>query len=639
VTPAFDLQGGVPLCAARAVLVCALLSAFGALAFGAVVAPKARARMAPEMAAQDRARLLVLVRASVVIGLLAAGAWLLLQAWSMADAGSLAEAAWAVPKVLAGTAFGHVLAGQVASLAALLALAWVEGGAWRRRAAFAVATLALVLQAGHSHAYSMYDGASVLLGCDILHLLGAGAWLGGLVPLLLLVRAASPKAGATAARWFSPLGQWAVAALVVSAAFQGWVLVATIPGLVGTAYGWMVLVKLALSAVLLGFAAANRYRFAPALLRERPDAARRALVRSVTLQTGFALAIVAAASVLSGLPPSMHEQPTWPFAERFSLAAVDEDPDFRREVILAGLALGGAAVVLTIAFVARRLRLAAGGVAAVIAWFAIPHLDLLLVTAYPTSFYHSPTGFTSASIVAGQAVYGQHCAVCHGTEGHGDGPAARTLPVPPADLTAEHLWMHSDGELFWWLAHGMRTPEGKQAMPGFAGVLDDDQRWAAIDFIRARNAGDRLRDTGSWSPPLRAPAFGADCGDSTIRSSDLHGHFVLLRFGATSTPGPHGVVTVAAGAGAAAASGNACVNRDETVPLAYAVASGVDMASLPGTEFLIDDRGWLRAMQRPGAAPTWNDAPTLEAEIRSLRSHPVTDSSPAPMRMPMDMPM
>ena len=98
-------------------------------------------------------------------------------------------------------------------------------------------------------------------------------------------------------------------------------------------------------------------------------------------------------------------------------------------------------------------------------------------------------------------------------------------------------------------------------------------------------------------------------------------------------------MTVLVGAGTERASAGNCVNRDETVPLAYAVASGVDAASLPGMDFLIDDRGWLRAMHRSGAAPNWSDAPTLQTEISVLRAHPVTDTSPASASMPMDMPM
>ena len=35
----------------------------------------------------------------------------------------------------------------------------------------------------------------------------------------------------------------------------------------------------------------------------------------------------------------------------------------------------------------------------------------------------------------GRKLYDQHCAVCHGDKGKGDGPLAEDLKVPPADLT------------------------------------------------------------------------------------------------------------------------------------------------------------------------------------------------------------
>ena len=633
----FDLQGGMPLCAARAVLVGASLSAFGALTFRSVVARKAYAHMAPELVASDRQRLLRIVQASTIIGLLAALAWLVLQAGYMADASGLADAVRAVPTVLARTAFGHVILAQIAGLALLLAAVGSDTRLWRSRAPLGLSALVLVLEAGHSHAYSMYGGPSILLASDVLHLLGAGAWLGGLLPLLVLVAWAPPKAGALAARWFSPLGQWCIAALVVSSAFQGWVLVATIPGLVGTAYGWLVLAKLSLFAVLLGFAAANRFRFAPALVRGEPERARGVLVRSILFQSGFALIIVVAAAVLSELPPAMHEQPVWLFPERFSLAAINEDPDFRREVMLAGLSLCGAAVLLIGALVARRFRIASGSLAALVAWLAIPHLDLLLVTAYPTSFYHSPTSFGASSIVTGQAVYKQQCVACHGIGGQGNGPAAKTLPVPPADLTAPHLWMHSDGELFWWLTDGMKTPEGVRVMPGFAAALDDDQRWAAIDFIRARNAGGTFKRTGDWTPSVQAPGFDITCATAAMRLKDLRGQFVLLRFGNPAAQAAGNVVTVTAPPGSTAAAGKTCVSHDETVPIAYAILSGLDTSAMADTEFLIDDQGLLRAMQRPGAADTWNDGASLQAELRMLRAHPA--SGVVKDSMPMNMPM
>jgi len=40
------------------------------------------------------------------------------------------------------------------------------------------------------------------------------------------------------------------------------------------------------------------------------------------------------------------------------------------------------------------------------------------------------------SPASGQQMYVTYCAVCHGTDGRGNGPAAQAMKVPPADLTA-----------------------------------------------------------------------------------------------------------------------------------------------------------------------------------------------------------
>lgn len=39
------------------------------------------------------------------------------------------------------------------------------------------------------------------------------------------------------------------------------------------------------------------------------------------------------------------------------------------------------------------------------------------------------------SAASGQEMYKTYCAVCHGTDGKGNGPAAEALKVPPTDLT------------------------------------------------------------------------------------------------------------------------------------------------------------------------------------------------------------
>lgn len=51
----------------------------------------------------------------------------------------------------------------------------------------------------------------------------------------------------------------------------------------------------------------------------------------------------------------------------------------------------------------------------------------------PATIKKVPVHTTQA--MAGKDLYREYCAVCHGTAGKGDGPAARALKTPPADLT------------------------------------------------------------------------------------------------------------------------------------------------------------------------------------------------------------
>ena len=515
-----DPEGSWPLALARGLSVAALLSAFGALLFRGVVLPKLVGKISPDDAARRVARLAM---ASLIIAVPLLLVWAGLQTADFAQSdGDLRALAASFPAAIGATSFGHVWLGQLATVVVGVAvLRWKPG--W----ALAPCTAAVILQAGHSHALSMYGGPSLLLLSDVVHLLAAGAWLGGLLPLLLAVQSLPPLGGALAARWFSPLGKACVIAMTITAVYQGWQLVGDVPGLVGTAYGEMAVVKLGLFGALFAFAVVNRYTFAPALLGSDPAAARRTFVRSIAVQTGFGLAVVLAAALLSNLPPALHEQPLWPFDRQFSLVTVEEDPEFKQIVAIALLELGLAALVLAVALSKRRFRVIAAVIAAGVIWWAAPDLRLLSVPAYPTSFYRSPTAFAAASITRGAMLYPSNCAACHGAGGHGDGPLAASLPVPPADLTASHLWAHPDGELFWWLASGIEAPDGQSAMPGFADKLSPDDRWALIDYVRANNAGVAKRETGQWPVPVAAPALTATCADGqSVTLTDLRGKAV-----------------------------------------------------------------------------------------------------------------
>lgn len=624
VLPPFVIEGGLPLALARGLSVAGLFLVFGSTLARVAVIPPVLARLGPTGTQVLERRQRRLVWAGLATAVLAVATWTWLVAGTLADAPGFQQTAAILPTLLRDTVFGHVVLLQLGALA-LVALAVARRLHWP---AAGLAAAAVALQAAHGHAASMHAGLSLLLLSDLLHLLAGAAWLGGLLPLFIVVAGAPAATAALACRRFSPLGTACVLILAVTAGYQSWTLIGSLPGLIGTAYGLLATIKAALFLALLGFAARNRFRLTPDLAGQAPAAARRRMLRSVVGETVVGLLVVLAAGVLSSLPPAMHIQPVWPFPLRLSLATVTEDPNFRREVIAAGLALTGAVALLAAAALVRhRTRWLALIAAIGIAWFAAPHLDLLLVQAYPTSYDRSPTGFAAAGIVQGGALFPGNCASCHGAAGHGDSATGRGLPIPPADLTAAHLWMHSDGELFWWLSHGMEAPQGGLAMPGFAGVLSDEQRWHLIDYIHAYNAGVAMRSMRQWPVPIQAPAFQAICaGGMTMALADLRGQVLHLVIGFPPRPpaAPDGVTTIIASLDSAARPDTGvCVVRDEEVLRAYAIVAGLTPSAVGGAQFLVDGDGWLRNVQQPKAAPGWNDPAVLAEAVAAIRTHPL----------------
>ena len=92
----------------------------------------------------------------------------------------------------------------------------------------------------------------------------------------------------------------------------------------------------------------------------------------------------------------------------------------------------------------------------------------------------NPISATDESTATGAALFATNCATCHGVEGRGDGPAAVSLETKPADLNAGHVQGLSDGALFYIITHGKPdTP-----MPPWEGVLEEDDRWNVVNFLR-----------------------------------------------------------------------------------------------------------------------------------------------------------
>jgi mono/diheme cytochrome c family protein len=507
----------------------------------------------------------------------------------------------------------------------------------RRRpiAAIVSAGMALALQPalGHAAAVGGATGA-ILAGSEALHLLAAGAWLGGLPPLLVCVARLPAPQAALACQRFTRLGLASVTAIAATAVLQAGQFVGSLPALLGTAYGRVALLKLGLFAAALGLAALTRLHVTPALTGRDPDRARRRLCLSISVQTAIGLAIVLAAGFLAALTPATQQQPLWPFRWRLSLAAID-DPAIRARVALALAAAGVGVASAVLALLWRRARITLVAIGAILLAAAAPTARLLLAEAYPTSYYRSPTAFAATSIMHGAQIFAADCAACHGANGRGDGPLASQLPLRPADLTAAHLLGHPDGELFWWLTNGRQTPDGAQVMPAFAAVLTDAGRWNVIDFVRANNAGTSEHTTGAWPAPIVAPALPIICaGLAADKMADLHGSVVRVVADGDEEdvlhpppiPPQEGYKVLILH-----------LNRTPTTPVpqaecmaatpaawgAYAILAGLPPDRLPGAEFLVDPSGWLRAAWLPGSGRGWSTPDELIAQVRLICTHPI----------------
>jgi mono/diheme cytochrome c family protein len=87
----------------------------------------------------------------------------------------------------------------------------------------------------------------------------------------------------------------------------------------------------------------------------------------------------------------------------------------------------------------------------------------------------------TALIQQGAQIYQQQCAGCHGPQGKGDGPQAKSLANPPARLADQSVMAQlSDQQLFQTVSDGV-SPD----MPAYSDKLSADQRWAVVSYVRS----------------------------------------------------------------------------------------------------------------------------------------------------------
>lgn len=94
----------------------------------------------------------------------------------------------------------------------------------------------------------------------------------------------------------------------------------------------------------------------------------------------------------------------------------------------------------------------------------------------------NPVPLTDANLIAGIQLFGQHCAICHGTaKGVASAsPIAKGLSPPPPQLATDGVEDDPEGFSFWKIKHGIRWT----GMPFWSGTLSDQQIWTLALFLK-----------------------------------------------------------------------------------------------------------------------------------------------------------
>jgi copper resistance protein D len=271
---------------------------FGASAFAWLLAPEALRRvLSPGLR-----RLTIAL--SVVI-LVSAAVWLALEAGAMGGEWRFTYDAGVLKDVLLGTAFGEVWQARIALAIALAAiLAFGSRDRWALATCLAAAVVASLGLVGHA---AMQDGALGMFhrANDALHLLAASAWLGGLAPFLLCLKAYENedrrRDAVTAMTRFSISGHFIVMVVIASGAVNIALTTHAVPLPPTSPYRALLLTKIALVAAMISIALFNRYVLVPRIEPGGPSL--RALRWTCLGEVGLASLIVGLVSVFGLLDP------------------------------------------------------------------------------------------------------------------------------------------------------------------------------------------------------------------------------------------------------------------------------------------------------------------------------------------------
>ena len=120
----------------------------------------------------------------------------------------------------------------------------------------------------------------------------------------------------------------------------------------------------------------------------------------------------------------------------------------------------------------------------------------------------NPLTTSPENIALGRKTFSYYCVVCHGLDGQNTGvPFAESMSPPVPSLASASVQSYTDGQLKWIVENG----EWPSGMPASRGILEDEEIWSIVIYIR------HLPPAGSLGEP---PVYSGDaCPPSSDRSA------------------------------------------------------------------------------------------------------------------------
>jgi copper resistance protein D len=440
-----------------------------------------------------------------------------LLATTTAQATGMAENAWrpgAWLELLQKTRIGLIWKGRAALALLVFGVAlYIRFSPWARwRYVLCATVAALTLAAGSLASHSAAGELSITSVLPYaLHIVLASVWFGGLPAVLTVMFATVGKQSPEEVGRFDiqTLKRFSAIALPVMVAIVATgIIVAdrmvdtSYASLVATNYGWLLNTKLTLLAVILVIAARARRIWIPSLGQSEDVAAAggRGLRKWVTVEFVLALVLVLVATVLANAVPAKHDViEDWPYPFRFSIDATwgQLSVMIRAGIGVVLLVLAGGTVALgrtkrwkTKWHIAVPAALAACALALALPPLAVP--------AYPETYRKTPVPFDAISVANGATLFAANCVACHGPQAKGNGVEAKRFAKPPVDLLTEpHTALHTAGDFFSWLTHGIPGT----GMPEFSDELSEEDRWDVVNFLHATSRGYQARLINPYVAP------------------------------------------------------------------------------------------------------------------------------------------